>query len=147
MKVGAMQSWTPARGGEASVAALPQRSTFNPKNPEAPRVGVDPSQMDMAPPEDMDRASLKKAAHDFESYFLSHMMQVMRRTIPESDFMGGGFSKDTYTDMLDQEYAKLMSDRGGIGLAAMLERQLGKELDRQALGQPGVAPSGGQEGE
>jgi Rod binding domain-containing protein len=140
-----MQSWSPARAGEARVAALPQRSAYNPENPTAPRVGTDPTDADLAPPVDMEDAAIQKAAHDFESYFLSHMLQVMRRTVPDSELFGSGFSKSTYTEMLDQEYANMMSERG-MGLGDMLARQLmdqklqaQKAQDQGAASDPGAS--------
>ncbi len=112
----------PSRGGQAQVAALPQRNTFNPDNPVAPSV-EDLSALDIAPAEDLDQAKLGEATKKFESHFMSELLKVMRRTIPEGGLFDKGFSQNTYTEMLDQEYSKLMTDHGGIGLAAMLERQ------------------------
>ena len=72
---------------------------------------------------------IKEAAKHFEAYFLKHMLKEMRETVPESGLWKDGFSKDVYTGMLDEEYASLMADHGGIGLAAVLERQLTKQAE------------------
>jgi hypothetical protein len=124
MQINGLQAYVPSRGGEARVEALPQRGVFNVASPEAPRVGPDLTALDLAPPEDMDAGAIKKAASDFEAHFLSEMFRVMRSTVPESGLFGEGFSQEVYTEMLDKEYARLMTDHGGIGLAAMLARQL-----------------------
>jgi Rod binding domain-containing protein len=73
---------------------------------------------------DMTPDEIKKAAKQFESYFLKHMLEEMRQTVPEGGLFEKGFSDDIYTGMLDDEYASLLADHGGIGLAAVLERQL-----------------------
>ncbi|MBH23249.1 MAG: hypothetical protein CMH57_02070 [Myxococcales bacterium] len=67
--------------------------------------------------------SIRKAAREFEAHFLTHMFKVMRDTVPKDGLFQQSFSNDTYTSMLDQEYSKLLSDGGGFGLAAVLERQ------------------------
>ena len=72
---------------------------------------------------------IKEAAKHFEAYFLKHMLKEMRETVPDSGLWKDGFSKDVYTGMLDEEYASLMADHGGIGLAAVLERQLTKQAE------------------
>ncbi|MEL6181670.1 MAG: rod-binding protein [Myxococcota bacterium] len=69
------------------------------------------------------RASIRKAAKEFEAHFLTHMFKVMRETVPKDGLFKQSFSNDTYTSMLDQEYARTLSDGGGFGLAAVLERQ------------------------
>ena len=73
---------------------------------------------------DMTPDEVKKAAKQFESYFLKHMLEEMRQTVPDGGLWENGFSNDIYTGMLDEEYASLLADHGGIGLAAVLERQL-----------------------
>ncbi len=93
---------------EGSQIALLQQQTRTPAEAKA----------DMTPDE------IKKAAKQFESYFLKHMLEEMRETVPEGGLYKQGFSNDIYTGMLDEEYASLLADHGGIGLAAVLERQL-----------------------
>lgn len=87
--------------------------------------------------EDMTPEEVKKAAKQFESYFLKHMLQEMRETVPKGGLWESGFSDEIYTGMLDEEYASLLADHGGIGLAAVLERQLttqGAEVSTTQLG-------------
>jgi flagellar protein FlgJ len=82
---------------------------------------------------------IKDAAKQFEAYFLKHLLQEMRATVPESGLWKEGFANDVYNGMLDEQYASLMADHGGIGLAAVLERQLTK----QAASTP--SPDSGQD--
>ncbi|HSL03018.1 MAG TPA: rod-binding protein [Nitrospiraceae bacterium] len=63
-------------------------------------------------------ADLKAAAHEFESYFISNLLKVMRETVPKGalDNKGGAYFYSFY----DQEIARLASEAGGIGLARMI---------------------------
>jgi len=71
-----------------------------------------------------DTKDIKEACAEFESLFISFMLKTMRDTIPKSGLLNGGMAEDVYTSMLDQELAKKMAERGGIGLSSLLVRQL-----------------------
>ncbi len=75
---------------------------------------------------------LKEACKEFESYFLQTIMKEMRKTIPENDqFIKKGQGEKIFTDMLDEQYAKMSSDQETVGLANMLYKQMshqGKEV-------------------
>jgi flagellar protein FlgJ len=72
-------------------------------------------------------ANLKQAAQQFETYFLQHIMKTMRESIEKSDLFDNSAS-DTFQDMLDKEFATRMAERGSLGLADMLEKQLAPTL-------------------
>jgi Rod binding domain-containing protein len=100
----------------------PQGGAINPDAMEVPDLEATKAEralLDGETPEEV-----HEAAKQFETYFLGHLMSAMRRTVPDDGLFEGGFSGDVYTEMLDQEYAKMATDYGGIGLAAMLEQQL-----------------------
>jgi len=63
-------------------------------------------------------ADLKDAAHEFEAYFISHLLKIMRETVPKGalDNKGGAYFYSFY----DQEIGRLASEAGGIGLARMI---------------------------
>jgi peptidoglycan hydrolase FlgJ len=63
-------------------------------------------------------AGLKDAAHEFEAYFISHLLKVMRETVPKGalENKGGAYFYSFY----DQEIGRLASEAGGIGLAKMI---------------------------
>ncbi len=80
-------------------------------------------------PDDPDK--LQAACKGFESLFINQMMQQMRKTVPQDGLFNGGRAEKIYTEMLDSEMAQSISNRGGMGLAAMLYRQLATEaLDK-----------------
>lgn len=63
-------------------------------------------------------ADLKEAAHEFEAYFISNLLKVMRETVPKGalDNKGGAYFYSFY----DQEIGRLAAEAGGIGLAKMI---------------------------
>lgn len=82
-------------------------------------------------------ANIHKVAQEFESLFLNEMMKAMRKAndvLGDDNFINSNESK-AYRDMYDQQLAVTMSKQNGVGLADVLERQLGKTLH------PGAARS------
>ena len=72
-------------------------------------------------------AELRKACEELESVFLEQLLKEMRRTVPKDDLFSGGRGEDVFQSMFDQEIAKKMAGRGGIGLAEILVRQLSRQ--------------------
>lgn len=67
--------------------------------------------------------AIDKAAREFEAVFLAQMMEHMFGDVdftPDSDAPGD----DIYKSMLIDEYSKLMSRSGGIGLADHVKREM-----------------------
>lgn len=63
-------------------------------------------------------AALNSAAKEFESYFISNLLKVMRETVPKGalDNKGGAYFYSFY----DQEIGRLSAEAGGLGLARMI---------------------------
>ncbi len=76
-------------------------------------------------------ASLKDATHEFEAYFISHLLKVMRETVPKGalENKGGGYFYSFY----DQEISRLASEAGGIGLAKMIDEYTEKNASSLKL--------------
>jgi flagellar protein FlgJ len=75
-------------------------------------------------------ANIHKVAQEFESLFMGEMLKAMRKAgdvVGDGNFMNSNESK-AYRDMYDQQLAVTMSKGQGVGLADVLERQLGKTL-------------------
>jgi flagellar protein FlgJ len=70
----------------------------------------------------------KKVAKEFETLFVGMMLKSMRETTGKDKLTNGGHGEEIYRSLLDQEYAKALTEHGGVGLAAMLERQLVRPL-------------------
>lgn len=70
--------------------------------------------------------AIKQVAKQFESIFVGMMLKSMRDTLPE----GGLFNSETermYRDMFDKQLSLNIANGQGIGLAAVIERQLSQQ--------------------
>jgi flagellar protein FlgJ len=74
------------------------------------------------PPTSAERAAMKKAATEFESFFLYYMLKTMRQAVPKGKLLDSKVG-ETYLGMLDQEVANQAAKQGGFGLAKSIERQ------------------------
>ena len=70
------------------------------------------------------KATIHKAAAEFESIFVEMMFKSMRDTVSQDALTGGGHGEEMFGSLLDREYATAVSKRGGLGLAKMIEKQL-----------------------
>ncbi len=61
-------------------------------------------------------AAMRKAARSFEASFLSEMLQYTGLNEMPSGF-GGGAGEQAFGSFLTGEYARLLSEHGGIGIA------------------------------
>mgnify|MGYP001029007654 CR=1 FL=1 len=71
-----------------------------------------------------DAEAAREAAKQFEALFVNMMIKQMREAMPTSGGLFGGEGMKLYESMHDQQLSLAMSQRGGIGLAASIERQL-----------------------
>lgn len=69
-------------------------------------------------------AKVKEAARSYEAVFLNTMLQSMFTGIEEGGAWGGGQGSETWQGLLIDEFAKNIAARGGIGIAASVEREL-----------------------
>jgi len=67
---------------------------------------------------------LKKASKDFESMFMNLVMKEMRETVPDGGAWGDSSKVKFFQSMLDEEYAKLSTDKPAKGLADMIYQNL-----------------------
>ncbi len=75
-----------------------------------------------------DPARLQKideTAKEFESVFLSQMLQHMFAGVEEADdWFGGGHGEEMFKSLLIDEYGKLMAKAGGIGVADHIRQEM-----------------------
>ena len=62
------------------------------------------------------RGELLQASQEFESYFLSYLMKVMRETVPKGALTANRMGEMFYT-FYDEEIGKRAAQAGGIGLS------------------------------
>lgn len=66
----------------------------------------------------------QKAASEFEAVFLTTMLEGMFSGLETKAPWGGGSGEKSYRSLLVGEYAKEMSQSGGIGLADHVYREI-----------------------
>lgn len=66
----------------------------------------------------------EQVARDFEALFTSMMLKSMRGSVSESSLIPKNMGENIFTEMLDGEYAKLSAERGALGLAALIQREI-----------------------
>jgi flagellar protein FlgJ len=66
--------------------------------------------------QDVRRGELLRASQEFESYFLSYLMKVMRETVPKEALTENRMGEMFYT-FYDEEIGKRAAQAGGIGLS------------------------------
>jgi len=74
-----------------------------------------------------DPQKIKAQAQQFEAIFIQQIFKEMRNTIPEGGLIERGNADDVYSQLQDAEVAKVMAQRGGIGLADLMMKQLIKD--------------------
>ncbi len=61
-------------------------------------------------------AAAHKAARAFEASFLAEMLKYTGLNAKPETF-GGGAGEEAFSSLLTEEYARLLAERGGIGIA------------------------------
>ena len=71
----------------------------------------------------------REACAEFEALFINMMLKELRSTVNKSGLMDGGKAEELYTGLMDTQISRDLATQGGIGLAAMLYRQMAAESD------------------
>ena len=71
----------------------------------------------------------REACAEFEALFINMMLKELRSTVNKSGLMDGGKAEELYTGLMDTHISRDLATQGGIGLAAMLYRQMAAESD------------------
>jgi Rod binding domain-containing protein len=88
-----------------------------------------------------DKAQLKEAAKGFENQFLNQMVKSMRSTVHHDDgLIKQNFAEQIFTENLDQKYVEGWADRGGVGLADMIYKQISERYFADTKKDFGKAP-------
>ncbi len=69
------------------------------------------------------------ASKDFESLFISQMVEQMFGESVGSDAFGSDESDEVYKGLMVQEYGKMITASGGIGIADYVKRELLKQQE------------------
>lgn len=69
-------------------------------------------------------AEARQVAEEFEAFFLSQMLEQMFSGVGENNPFGGGAGESAFRGLLNEEYAKVMSRAGGLGLTDALTTEI-----------------------
>ena len=64
---------------------------------------------------DIQAGEIKQASEDFEAYFISYMLKVMRETVPRG-LMTNNRMGEVFQSFYDETIGKESAKRGGLGL-------------------------------
>jgi Rod binding domain-containing protein len=101
----------PAAAQNSAVLAQQQQAAIRPLNGNDVQGSANDKKFD-------------KTLQDYEGVFLSQMVSHMYETVPVDPEFGGGAGEETMRTLLINEYGKQMAQRGGVGLAAAMKKQL-----------------------
>ena len=85
------------------------------------------------------RRELLRASQEFESYFLSYLMKVMRETVPKGALTANRMG-DMFYSFYDEEISKRAAQAGGIGLSDYVLDTVARDEDL-TRSTPSVPPS------
>lgn len=81
-----------------------------------------------------------KAAKDFESMFMSQMLQPMFEGMSNDPIFGGGHGEQVMRTFLVQEYGKIAAQGGHLGIAAEVKNEMIKAQAATSQGGQNVVP-------
>lgn len=84
-----------------------------------------------------DKDALKAAAQQFEALFLQMVLKSMREASPREGLFDSEQTR-LYESLLDQQMGQVLSRQGGMGLAALIERQLSRSSDEPTAFEGGL---------
>jgi peptidoglycan hydrolase FlgJ len=67
---------------------------------------------------------IDKTSEDFEAVFITEMLKPMFEALEVDPVFGGGKGEEVFRDLQLNEYGKMISKQGGIGLADNVRAQL-----------------------
>jgi flagellar protein FlgJ len=71
----------------------------------------------------IEEGKIKKASEEFEAYFISYMLKVMRETVPKG-LLTQNRMGEAFQSFYDEAIGKQSAQVGGIGLAQYIETKL-----------------------
>ncbi len=71
-----------------------------------------------------DPAATRRAAEEFESFFVARMLEHMFDGVSTEAPFGGGNGERIWRSFMIEEYGGLIAKTGGLGIADAVERQL-----------------------
>lgn len=67
---------------------------------------------------------IREIAEEFESFFISQVLEYITKGIKTDGIFGGGHAEGIYKSMMNEQYGKTIAARGGFGIGEMLYQDL-----------------------
>ena len=83
---------------------------------------------DESPEKEKYKKKLLDVCHQMEAIFINIMLKSMRRTINETGFMGESLAKNIFSDMLYEEYSRIIANSDQIGIGKLIYKQLSENI-------------------
>lgn len=71
-----------------------------------------------------DKEKVRAAAEDFEAVFISQMLKPMFEGVETDPMFGGGAAEETWRSMLVDQYGRIISKSGGVGISKYVQDTL-----------------------
>lgn len=71
-----------------------------------------------------DMALTRQKVEEFEAFFISQTFETMYNTVPVNETFGGGNAEKIFRSMMIDEYGKMATKAGGIGVSDQIMSQL-----------------------
>lgn len=85
---------------------------------------IAPSMSGITSGREMQEAQMDKVANDFESMFVSQMLEQMFGDSLGMEAFGDKETTEVYKGLMVEEYGKQIANAGGIGIAAYIKQEL-----------------------
>lgn len=86
---------------------------------------------------------IHKAAQQFEAMMIGEMMKTVREGGEDGGWLGSGdeTGDDTAISMAESQFSQAMAANGGLGLAHMIEKNIGQEQENKNPSSTAEKPS------
>lgn len=74
-----------------------------------------------------------KVAREFEALFTSMLLKSMRKTVFDNGFIPKSIGERIYTDLLDMEYSKIITNNASFGLAEQIVKQIESSENKKSI--------------
>ncbi len=80
----------------------------------------------------LNESQIRQTAKSFETMVLGQLLSHMFTDLDPNNPMGGGKGEEIFQSLMVDEYAKGISQNGGVGIADMVEKQLLQYQEQQS---------------
>lgn len=70
------------------------------------------------------QTAIENTAKEFESVFVNQLLQLMFKDIEPDAMFGGGKAEEIFNSFALEEYAEIITERGGLGIADKVQQSL-----------------------